>query len=85
MLAVLFGLKKFHYYAYDWPVVVESDHKPLEAIFRKHLSSAPPCIARMMLRIQKYDAQIKYVPGKDIPVAEALSRISSCSGEDIKG
>ncbi len=58
---------------------------PLEAIFRKHLSSAPPRIARMMLRIQKYDAQIKYVPGKDIPVADALSSISSCSGEDIQG
>ena len=85
MLAVLFGLEKFHYYAYGRPVVVESDHKPFEAIFRKHLSSAPPRIARMMLRIQKYDAQIKYVPGKDIPVADALSRISSCSGEDILG
>jgi len=33
MLAVLFGLEIFHYYAYGRPVVVESDHKPLEAIF----------------------------------------------------
>ena len=85
MLAVLFGLEKFHYYAYGRPVVVESDHKPLEAIFKKHLSSAPPRIARMMLRIQKYDVQIKYVPGKDIPVADALSRISSCCGKAIQG
>ena len=53
MLAVLFGLEKFHYYAYGRPVVVETDHKPLEAIFKKHLASAPPRIARMMLRIQK--------------------------------
>ena len=65
--------------------MVESDHKPLEAIFRKHLASAPPCIARMMLRIQKYDAQIKYVPGKDIPVADALLRIGSCHGEAVQG
>ena len=85
MLAVLFGLEKFHYYAYGRHVVVESDHKPLEAIFKKHLSSAPPRIARMMLRIQKYDAEIKYVPGKDIPVADALSRISSCYGEAVQG
>lgn len=42
MLAVLFGLEKFHYYAYGRPVVVESDHKPLEAIFKKYLSNAPP-------------------------------------------
>ena len=85
ILAVLFGLEKFHCYAYDRPVVVESDHKPLEAIFKKHLSSVPPRIARMMLRIQTYDAQIKYVPRKDIPVADALSRISSCYGEAIQG
>ena len=39
----------------------------------------------MMLRIQKYDVQIKYVPGKDVPVADALSRISSCHGDDIPG
>ena len=38
-----------------------------------------------MLRIQKYDTQIKYDPGKDIPVADALSRISSCCGEAIQG
>ena len=85
MLAVLFGLEKFHYYAYGQPVVVESDHKPLEAIFKKHLSSAPPRIATMMLRIQKYDAQSKYDPGKDIPVADALSRISSCCCQAIQG
>ena len=54
MLAVLFGLEKFRY-AYDRLVVVESDHKPLAAIFKKYLASAPPCIARMMLRILKYD------------------------------
>ena len=78
MLAVLLGLVKFHYYAYGRPIVLESDHKPLEA--KKHLSSAPPHLVRMLLRIQKYDVQIKYLSGKDIPVADALSRISSCPG-----
>lgn len=65
--------------------MVESDHKPLAAIFKKHLASAPPRIARMMLRIQKYDAQIKYVPGKDVPVADVLSRITSCHDESVQG
>ena len=83
MLAVLSGLVKFHYYAYGRPIVLESDHKPLEA--KKHLSSAPPHLVRMLLRIQKYDVQIKYLSGKDIPVADALSRISSCPGEDVQG
>lgn len=66
-------------------VTVETDHKPLEAIFKKHLSTAPPRIAGMMLRIQKYDVEIKYVPGKEIPLADALSRISSYPGDTIEG
>lgn len=83
MLAVVHGLEKFHYYAYGRHVVVESDHKPLEAIFKKPLSNAPPRIARMLLRIQKYDVEITYVPGKNIPLADALSRLSPCVGETI--
>ena len=39
----------------------------------------------MLLRIQKYDVQIKYLPVKDIPVAGALSRISSCPGGAVQG
>lgn len=85
MLAIVHGLEKFHYYAYGRHVIVETDHKPLEAIFRKHLSSSPPRIARMMLRIQKYDAEIKYVPGKNVPLADALSRISPLPGDTIEG
>lgn len=46
MLGVVYGLEKFHYYVYGQHVVVETDHKPLETIFKKHLSSAPPRIDR---------------------------------------
>ena len=85
MLAVVHGLEKFHYYVYGRRVTVETDYKPLEAIFKKHLATAPPRIARMMLRIQKYDVDIKYVQGKNVPLADALSRISPCPGDTIEG
>ncbi|CAB4043685.1 Hypothetical predicted protein, partial [Paramuricea clavata] len=85
MLGIVHGLEKFHYYAYGRHVVIETDHKPLETIFKKNLASAPPRIARMMLRIQKYDVEIKYVPGKDIPLADALSRLSPCEADEITG
>ena len=39
----------------------------------------------MMLRVQKYDAEIKYVQGKNIPLADALSRVSPCPGDTIEG
>ena len=58
---------------------------PFGLICKKHLSTAPSRIVRMMLRIQKYDVEIKYVPGKEIPLANALSRISPCPGDTIEG
>ena len=74
MLGVVFGLTRFHHYVYARKVRVETDHKPLESISKKNLSQAPPRLQRMLLKIQPYDYEIKYVPGKDIPVADALSR-----------
>ena len=49
---------------------VHSDHKSLEAIMKKPLSSAPPRFQRMLLQLQKYDITV----GKSIPVSDALSR-----------
>ena len=72
MLAIVFGLERFHYYAYRRHVTIESDHKPVESITRKPLINAPPRLMRMLLRIQKYDFTVKYVPGKDIPIADGF-------------
>ena len=85
MLGVLFGLERFHYYAYGRHVTVETDHKPLASIIQKNLNHAPPRIARMLLRIQKYDITIKYIPGKQLQLADALSRVTPCAGDEIKG
>ena len=75
MLGIVFGLERFHHYAYGRHVTVETDHEPLESITRKNLTNAPPRLMRMLLRIQKYDFTVKYVPGKDIPIADGLSRL----------
>ena len=37
----------------------------------------------MLLKIQGYDFTIKYNPGKYIPIADCMSRVSSCPGEPI--
>ena len=85
MLAVLLGLERFHYYAFGHPVTVESDHKPLESVFKKHLNKVSPHLSRMLLLIQKYNVTIKYIPGKEITLADALSRVNPCAGDEIKG
>ena len=75
MLGIVFGLERFHHYAYGRHVTVETDHEPLESTTSKNLTNAPPRLMRMLLRIQKYDFTVKYVSGKDIPIADGLSRL----------
>ena len=41
MLAVVFACRKFHQYIYGRSVLVETDHKPLQAISTKPLSQVP--------------------------------------------
>ncbi|XP_060080411.1 uncharacterized protein K02A2.6-like [Ylistrum balloti] len=74
MLAIVFGTSKFHQYIYGKKVSVQTDHKPLEIIVRKPLYLAPTRLQKMLLKIQPYDLDIKYVPGKELHVADALSR-----------
>ena len=76
MLAIVFSTSKFHQYIYGKTVMVESDHKPLESLFKKPLSMAPQRIQRMMLRVQQYDLIVKYTPGDQLHVADTLSRAS---------
>ena len=73
-LAMVFAGERFHEYAYGRPVMVRSDHKPLKAIFTKPLSKTPPRIQRLLPRLQRYDIQVEFTPGTDIPVADTLSR-----------
>ena len=76
---------RFHHYLYGREFICQSDHKPLEDIHLKHLSDAPPRLQRLLLKIQTYNFVIKYVPGKDIPMADALSRVSPNGKTEIKG
>lgn len=73
-LAIYFAVTKFHQYIYGKSFIVETDHKPLVPIFKKPLVNAPPRIQRMLLNLQKYDIQVEYCPGKNLVVADALSR-----------
>ena len=41
---------------------------------KKPLSSAPPRLQRMLLRLQKYDIALSYKAGKEIILADTLSR-----------
>ena len=78
-LSVVFGLEKFHTYIYGCHITIYNDHKPLEMIQKKPIHAAPPRLRRMLLRLQKYDYNIVYRPGKEMTLADRLSRFPSRS------
>ena len=75
LLAVVFGVEKFHQFTYGRHITVQSDHSPLETIHKKPLSETPKRLQRMLLRLQKYNIKIVYVPGKHVELADTLSRV----------
>ncbi len=74
MLAIAFGLEKFHHYTFGRHVKVITDHKPLVSIVLKPLSKAPTRLQSLLLRTQRYDCEVAYKPGTSIPVPDTLSR-----------
>ena len=73
-LAILYGCEKFHEYVYAREILVETDHKPLQSIVRKPILQAPPRLQRILLTLQKYDINVKYKPGREMFIADHLSR-----------
>ena len=53
---------------------MQTDHQPLETIFKKPLSKAPRRLQRMMLQLQQYNFEVVYKRGKELYVADTLSR-----------
>ena len=73
--AIVFGCNKFHDYIYGLSsVAIETDHKPLESILHKPIHAAPARLQRMILSIQKYAVHVSYRPGKELLIADTLSR-----------
>ena len=70
-------------YVYGKSFILESDHKPLEMINLKNLAAAPQRLQRMFLRVQPYDFVLRYKPGKQMMLADVLSRQPSSETTQI--
>ena len=74
-LAIVFSCERFSQYLLGRnKITVQSDHKPLETIFKKPLFSAPKRLQRMLLRLQGYSLDVKYKQGCKMYIADFLSR-----------
>jgi hypothetical protein len=75
LLAIVFAVKKFKYYCYgNGLVTVETDHKPLIGIMKKEISTLSPRLASMRLELLSHSIELVHKPGKDMVLADTLSR-----------
>lgn len=77
-LSVVFGVKRFHQYLYGRRFLICNDHRPLEGLLgeRKGIPvMASGRIRRWALTLSAYNYEFRYKAGKNIPCADALSRL----------
>ena len=51
-------------------------NRTIRSIHRKNLANTPPRLQRMLLRLQPYDLELVYKPGREVTLADDLSRIN---------
>ena len=74
-LSIVFACERFDQYIFGRSLVaVQTDHQPLESIFKKNLAAAPARLQRMLLRLQRYNLSVSYICGSHMFLADALSR-----------
>ena len=76
LLAIVFATRKFHHLLYGrTDITIETDHLPLISIIEKPLGQVPMRLQKMLLKLQPYKFKLVPKSGKDIPVADCLSRL----------
>ena len=82
-LAMIWGMEKFHYFLYGKQFTLETDQKPLVSIYRKHMVEISPRIQRLIVRSFPYQPfDVQYRKGMEIPLADALSRVTPTPVEE---
>ena len=74
LLAIVFSLESFHTSVFVRRITVQTDHRPLLAIVKKSLRLAPKQLQRMILRLQRYNYDLVWLPGSQMILIDTLSR-----------
>lgn len=81
-MAVAYGCEKFNHFVYGRPVILETDHHPLIAISQKAIGAMPPRLQRFFLRLLRYDIKLQFTPGKQLLLADMLSRATTMTSAE---
>ena len=72
LFAFVYAFRKWKHYLIGTTVKIESDHKPLTWLKTQKTLTAKQ--ARWLERLEEFDWEIQYIPGKDMVVSDAISR-----------
>ena len=82
-LGTIWGMERFHYFLYGKEFTLETNQKSLVSIYKKHMIDISPRVQRLIVRSFPYlPFKVVYKKGVDIPVADALSRVTPMNPED---
>ena len=84
LLAIVFAHKRLNHYTFGRTLTVQSDHQPLQNIWKKSIVSASPRLQRLLLRLAHYDLNIEFLRGKENMIADALSRVCPLQSSNSK-
>ena len=77
LLGLLFAITHFKHFTYGRLVHVITDHKPLVSLFRKSLVDSSPRLTRMLMQLLDYTLDVRYQPGAQMHLSDAISRLST--------
>jgi transposase InsO family protein len=83
LLAIVWAFERLDLYTYGHRVKTFTDHKPLIGLREKPLDHLSTRQQRFMGRLQRYDFELHYMPGKDLVVADCLSRAPVEKAEEL--
>ena len=66
-------IRKFEYYLQGRHTLIETDHAPLEQIFKKNIAESPLRLQKMLVKCLRFDKEVQYKKGQLIPLADGLS------------
>ena len=83
-MAIVFALKRLNHYTFGRTITVQSDHQPLQSIWKKSIVSASPRLQKLLLRLAHYDINTEFFHGKENTIADVLSRVCPLQSNNSK-
>ncbi len=81
-LAVVWALERLDAFVYGQDLTVRTDHRPLLGIMRKPMAHMSTRQQRFVARALRYTFSLEFVPGREMLVADFLSRAVSTTGPE---